>query len=632
MPTDTSVPHKGPQTQPKIDDHLADAGTDFVSLANSLTPDQVRILTQLVTPLDRATTPLRIGFFATRQTDRAAILEHLVRPAATRKVRTPEHRKVVGLRIDAATVPEGMLPWHYLVFNVIELLGESALLSERSALSELRNEISRLIRMYRRDPAVAEQPAVAFAKRFQTQFPKLVTNTISLSNSVLLIVLDRVDDSAPQDAIQWLEASQYFCNAPGCAVLLSVNEPAMAAKLNLGANSANGRDILGKWVTKRIDYSTQAATIENPGTGAPGVPAADRTESRAAPARDTTPKGGAQSRLHQTDVPTASASIIRDALQPDMNAIVRATSQWRVTMQAVLRRTDEGVPGVITATLIAKLVALRAVAPSLFETARYDAAALIGLERAAHGDTSSPANTEWGEQVGKHPRLLGIFKAEPEFSSIDTRELATAMRLTNSSDEVALREAAAEEEPLQIRKNRPNRGESSPARAQGLQAASENVETHFLLSQAFIATAGTGVAIFLIDRVSKLLIQALVNPLAGGWISPEVMPASAVAGGVLSVGLATGVEFFGLVLAILIAVFWGSLRRQTMHLVSLGLIIGALASNLFDRIAYGNVLTYAHIANLPGFNLAHIALLAGALLLGITIARNALTPKTATND
>ena len=69
-----------------------------------------------------------------------------------------------------------------------------------------------------------------------------------------------------------------------------------------------------------------------------------------------------------------------------------------------------------------------------------------------------------------------------------------------------------------------------------------------------------------------------------------------------------------------------------MHLVSLGLIIGALASNLFDRIAYGNVLTYAHIANLPGFNLAHIALLAGALLLGITIARNALTPKAATND
>ena len=139
---------------------------------------------------------------------------------------------------------------------------------------------------------------------------------------------------------------------------------------------------------------------------------------------------------------------------------------------------------------------------------------------------------------------------------------------------------------------------------------------------AGISTAGAGAGVFLIDRVSKLLIQALVNPLAGGWIRPEVLPLNAQTGGLLAGGLAVGAEIFGLALAILIAVFWGGLRRQALHSISLGLIIGALASNLFDRIAYGNGLNYVHIADLPIFNLAHIALLAGALLLAFSIVRN----------
>ena len=44
------------------------------------------------------------------------------------------------------------------------------------------------------------------------------------------------------------------------------------------------------------------------------------------------------------------------------------------------------------------------------------------------------------------------------------------------------------------------------------------------------------------------------------------------------------------------------------------------------------MLNYVRIPNLPGFNLAHIALLAGALLLGFSILRNTLTPATETNE
>lgn len=620
MPTETTVQHKGTQAQPKIDERLVDAGSDFVTVAQSLSTEQAKILMQLVAPLDRATGPLRIGFFSTRQTDRAPILEHLVRPAATRKVRTPEHRKVVGLRIDASAVPEGMLPWHFLIFSVIELLSESALLSERSTLSEMRNEISRLIRMYRREPADAVQPAITFAKRFQMSFPKLVLNTVSLSNSVLLIVLDKVDDADPQDAIQWLEAAQYFCNAPGSAVLLPVNELALVAKLNVGAIAANGREILSKWVTKRVEYSTQPAAIDRSAGLAP------REEMRPAPTREST-KPGSSSRFHQTDVPTASATILRDALQPDLEAIVNVTKQWRATMQAVLRRTDEGVPGAISAALVAKIIALRAVAPLLFDTARYDAASLVSLERAAHGDTSSTTYGDWGVQVSKHPRLIGIFKAEPEFSSVDLRELSTALRLANSVDELAVRESS-EETLLHIQQNRSGRSSAAMSTAQNLWQAASDVETHFLLSPVFVATAGAGAAVFLMDRLSKLVVQTLVNPAEGGWLRPDMLSSNAFSGSIVASAVSVGAELFGLLLAILIAVFWGEMRKQALHSISLGLVIGALASNLFDRLAYGNVLNYVHISNLPIFNLAHVALLLGALLLAFSIIRSTMTPET----
>ncbi len=624
MPADTSAQRKTPgaQVQPKIDDRLADAGTDFVQLAQSLTPDQARILTQLVAPLDRATVPLRIGFFTSRQSDRAVILEQIVRPAETRKVRTPEHHKVVGLRIDATVVPEGMLPWHYLVFSIIELLTESALLSERSTLSELRNEMNRLIRTYRREPASADQSAVIFAKRFQSLFPKLVTNTILLSNSVLVVVLDKIDDAEATDVLQWLEASQYFCNSPGCAVILAANETAVVAKLNIAGNNANGRDILSKWVSKRVEYSTQPATIERPGTMAAPL------ERRPVPVRESPTKGGSQSRLHQTDVPTAAATIIRDALQPDVNAIVYTTSQWRATMQALLRRTDEGLASSISGALVAKLVSLRAIAPELFNLARYEGTLLIALERAAHGDTSSQSYGEWGKQVGRHPRLLGLFTAEPEFSSMDQRELATALRLTNTSEEFTQREAAAQQEvPLQLRSNRPDRATGSSARKAN--GSLPIAETNFLLSQTFLATGGAGAAVFMIDRIGKLLVQAFTNPLAGGWIRAEVAMGTST---LMTLGVSLGAELIGLVLAVMIVIFWGAARKQVLHSVSLGLIIGSLASNLFDRIAYGNVLDYVHIEGIPGFNLAHLSLIAGAALLAYSVLRNIASPATESGE
>ena len=607
MQTDTTVQHNGPQSEPKIDVRLADAGSDFVALAQSLTPEQVRVLGQLVTPLDRATGPVRIGFFAARQMDRSALLEHLVRPAESRKVRTPEHRKVVGLRIDTVAVPEGMLPWHYLIFSIVELLSESAMPSERSTLSELRNGISRLVRVYRRDPAEASQQAVAFAKRFRTLFPKLVLNTISLANSVLLIVLDRVDEASPQDAAQWLESTQYFCNAPGCAVLLSVSEAALIAKLSLSTGAVSGKELLAGWLTRRVEISNPTTFIDRP--------ALQQTRDGVRTSAPAEVQAGAGP-TRATDVPTASANILRDALQPNVNAIVTATSQWRAAMQVVTRRHEQGLSVDISTSLVAKFIALRAVAPELYETVRYNAQVLINLERAAHGDATSDAYQEWAIQSGKHPRLAGIFAAEPEFSSVDVRELANGLRLIDPAAEMEDVKSGPADRLARARQEYASRAAAQPRRLNTPAA-----DAGWLVNSPYMTMAGAAAAVFMLDRASKVLIQTINGPLFGGLLQPQLLPTNGMPGGVLGNGLAVGAELFGLALAVMIAIFWGGTQRRQSYAVSIGLIIGAVASNLLDRIAYGNVLNYIHIGSLPVFNLAHAGLLAGAVLLIISIVR-----------
>jgi lipoprotein signal peptidase len=103
--------------------------------------------------------------------------------------------------------------------------------------------------------------------------------------------------------------------------------------------------------------------------------------------------------------------------------------------------------------------------------------------------------------------------------------------------------------------------------------------------------------------------------LVGGTIQLE--PASAA--NLLNNGLAIGADLLGLALCVLIVLFWGANRRSAAYAVAFGLIIGGLAANLFDRVTYGAVMNLLHFGNLPIFNLAHVALLAGALVLAFAI-------------
>ena len=613
MPTDTPVQHSTPQSEPKVNVRLADNAQDYATPAQTLTPDQSRVLDQLLAPLDKVNTAIRIGFFTRRMADRNVLIDFLARPTGARRVRTPEHRKVLCMRLDALATPDGVQPWQYLTLSIIESLTEVALPNERIALNELRNEVNKLIRLLRRDPAAAEQPALVYARHFQTAIPKLILNIVSLTNSVFLVILNQVDEVDAMASAQWLEASQYFCNVPGCTVLLAADENELVDKLNRSSEGADGVAMLKKWVTRRVDFSSAAATPR------PVSPVA-ATPAEPAPAVEKARAGTKPGRSE--DVPATSARIIRDTLQPDTAAVEKALAQWHVAMHAVIRRAEQGLGGSISATLIAKLVSLRALAPTLYDAARYDAQMLIALERASKGDESSEVYAEWSTQTVQHPKLPALFAMEPSFTNFDMRDLATALRLTNADDVLSatgmdtgtLRVPAGNE---RAQKN----GKTLAEPAQRLRAAARNAENNIVVTPALLYTGLFAALVFLVDRIVKLLIQSLSGGAQGALISPEYLNASAASGNIWSGGLGIGAELFGLALAILIALFWGGARRRSAHAISLGLIVGALASNLFDRLAYSSILNYVHLANLPVFNLSHVALLIGALMMAWSLLR-----------
>lgn len=617
MPTDTTVQHSTPQSEPKVNVRLADNAQDYATPAQTLTPDQSRVLDQLLAPLDRVNSAVRIGFFTRRMADRNVLIDFLARPTGARRVRTPEHRKVLCMRLDALTIPEGVQPWQYLTLSIIESLTEVALPNERIALNELRNEVNKIIRLLRRDPAAAEQPALTFARHFQSAIPKLILNTVSLTNSVFLIILNQVDEVEATASAQWIEASQYFCNVPGCTVLLAAEESGLVDKLNRSAEGADGAAILKQWLTRRVDFASAAALPRS--TGAPAATPVETTQ----PAAKAVSASAHEARPgHGEDVPATSARIIRDTLQPDTAAIERAIAQWHVAMHSVIRRAEQGLGGSISATLIAKLVSLRALAPSLYDSARYDAQMLVALERAAKGDDSSDVYAEWSNQATQHPRLPALFAMEPSFTNFDMRDLATALRVTNADD--VLSATGLDTGTLRVptgagRAQKNGAAKSNPA--QRFRAAAQNAESNIAITPALLSTGMFAAIIFLLDRIVKLLIQSLPGGAQGALISPEYLNASAASGNIWSGGLGVGAELFGLALAILITIFWGDARDGAGHAISLGLMIGALASNLFDRLAYGSILNYVHFANLPVFNLSHVALVVGALMLAWSLLR-----------
>lgn len=135
------------------------------------------------------------------------------------------------------------------------------------------------------------------------------------------------------------------------------------------------------------------------------------------------------------------------------------------------------------------------------------------------------------------------------------------------------------------------RTDASVARRDGL-----SLPTRLPVLLPMIALA----AVFLVDQASKL--GATGSPRAG-----------------LAGGLSMGVELLGLALAVLMWM-WSS-ESEGLRRIGYGLIAGGLASSLFDGVLRGATLTTLRVGALPGFSLAHVAMLAGIAIIVVGLLR-----------
>jgi lipoprotein signal peptidase len=132
--------------------------------------------------------------------------------------------------------------------------------------------------------------------------------------------------------------------------------------------------------------------------------------------------------------------------------------------------------------------------------------------------------------------------------------------------------------------------------------------------------------------LSTLFVDQLVKVMMRGQLQTPVVGELLKLGAVNTVPAAFSVlpvlvELAGLGIAG--TMLYGLVSRMTdapplahrLQAIGLAVVCGALLSNLLDRLVIGSVFNYAQILQLPLFNLAHAALLAGTGLVLVSVLR-----------
>lgn len=305
--------------------------------------------------------------------------------------------------------------------------------------------------------------------------------------------------------------------------------------------------------------------------------------------------------------------VLVGVLGDDRYGIERAGDYWRSAMRGLAKRNADGHRSSINGPMIAKLSALRVLSPALFDAARFDAPLLSNLERRARSARSTEGHDEWAATMEEDARLFSLFKSSPSFIGVEIRDVATALRLVQSGDGEAIEMHSSAALP-----NMTIVGATAammPAIAGEARAANSARGA----AQPQIFTAGIWLILsiaagaFIIDRLGKMLAQG--NMLLGSFIQPAPL-------NLVNNGLSIAAELTGLAICLLIVAFYGGRSKGMAHSVAFGLILGGMTANLFDRIVHGTVMNFIHIGALPVFNLAHVAMLAGAVILACTILAN----------
>ena len=617
-----------------------------ISADVSLSANQLQALDNIVQQLDGTAPRKTIALMGSHGSGKTTLLRELLESKHVRH--TSLHRRVIGVIVDGAQLTAGLSPWQHLIFAVLERLVDATQPTPPQVILDLHTELRTLVKIDPKNEQALQLATAAFAHHFRLAWQGILLNTIAKANATFIVALDHVEAAAPDQATQLLEAAKYFLNAPGCTCILSADRDLLIDKLDRSAPGTDGAAILNAWAVARVElaasnFGTRRATgkqTSSPASQAAlSVPAATphKSSSKSAPvimesaaavagmsapvsikpvtAPATVTASAAAHMPRPTgklDVPDAIYALLHEWLQADGTKINTALTQWRTAMRGVIKRAQEGQRTGINSEHIAKIVAMKNICPALFDAARFDAGMLVGLERRAGHPKLAEVGNEFDKVVATDPRLKALLKAQPAFSTLETRDLATALRLCNVDELLIEHEVAAEAaalaaaEPVGVRR--------TTVREVALPQVSGGV------MPLLVTISAVSVGTFLVDRLPKLFIEA-GKPVWNGVL--ELAPVTRDMADIMNSGLAIGAELAGVALALLMLVFWGvsraSGRGGLLYAVSFGLILGSMLANLLDRVVYGAVLNFIHVGSLPVFNLAHVSLVLGAVALATSM-------------
>jgi len=156
------------------------------------------------------------------------------------------------------------------------------------------------------------------------------------------------------------------------------------------------------------------------------------------------------------------------------------------------------------------------------------------------------------------------------------------------------------------------------ARAPGPKRASKR--------QLLLGIAG---AVFLVDRVTKLVVAFGIPLWERAPLIPDVLYVTHVANAGTALGFRSGERLLVISLSLISLALLGLLyrflpRHLSLRLIAVALAIGGATGNLYDRILYsGGVIDFVELRMgtfvFPIFNLADVAVVVGAFGLAASI-------------
>jgi len=619
-----------------------------------LTTNQADALNEIIRQLDGSAPRRTIALLGPRGSGKTTLISDLLENPRPR--RTVLQRKVVGFVADAGLLDTRLAPWIQLVNSVLDKLTELSQPTPPMMIADLKTELRELVRLEnRKDEAshiTSDLASAAFAHHWRSAFPRLLLDIVMQMNAAMVVALDHVEQLEPALAAQLMEAARYFLNAAGCTTILLADENALVAKLDESGPGVDGELVLNQWAsTKLVLHPAPSGRLSR-------APESQQTRLVSATAAAQPLRNASQ--MDHADVPGPVLAMLRSTGQVDA-----AVSQWRAAMRAVIRRAQDGQASNVTGELMAKAVALRYLHPELFDAARFDAALLVGLERRVGNARLAEVGNEFDKVVASDEKLKSLFKSQPLFGNVEIRDLATAMRMAFTEEPVGVVDgtsnpASAGALIASAAPSRTTTGTGStlwPDLKRTATGLLRNLQTATASASSAVSAAASsaassaamprtvgaprsanaaralprslpdnvlniGVALatfvslaagtFILDRVAKLIMLG-AQPALEGLFRLDVSALIPANLNLLNSGAAVAAELLGVALSILIFLSWG--RTNKIYAASLGLMLGAFSANLIDRMAYGAVLNYIHVGQLPTFNFAHAGLALGVVLL-----------------